>query len=161
MAELIDTIARLGVFYLANGIWVGVLVVAVAAGLLCLFQKAPAASLHRLLWVAVIVIVVTPILFSSSGLQTSPFYANVPGSEQIFEAVKAEVVSENLPRSNAGNFSPLKYQDTWSIFWPAAVWGVWMIMSVMMVVRLVVGYHQAERVIRSARRGGNASASLV
>ena len=46
MGEWIDTIARLSVFYLLNGIWMGLLVAIIVAGLsrLCV----PAFLLHRL-----------------------------------------------------------------------------------------------------------------
>ena len=59
MGEWIDTIARLSVFYLLNGIWMGVLAAMIVAVLsrLCV----PASLLHRLLWVAVIGVVIMPL----------------------------------------------------------------------------------------------------
>ncbi len=94
MTELVDTIARLSVFYWINGIWVGVLVVAVAVGLLRLFRSAPAALLHRMLWVAMITIVVTPILFSDFGTQMPLFGASTSISKiQVHGRASLDVVS--------------------------------------------------------------------
>ncbi len=59
MGEWIDTIARLSVFYLLNGIWMGFLVAMIVAVLSRL--RVSASLLHRLLWVAVIGVVIMPL----------------------------------------------------------------------------------------------------
>ena len=145
MGEWIDTIARLSVFYLLNGIWMGLLVAIIVAVLsrLCV----PASLLHRLLWIAVIGVVIMPLFLVTPGR-----YEAADESDATIlptRVLDTNFVSEALQPQIA---TPVK---TWSIFsWPIIVWILWLAVATAMLGRIAVGYCQMIRLKRSGKWAG-------
>ena len=147
MGEWIDAIARLSVFYLLNGIWMGVLTAIIVAVLsrLCV----PASLLHRLLWVAVIGVVIMPLFLLSPGQDeaANESAATIPPTRVL----DADFSSETL-RPHLQIATPVKTRSVFS--WPIAVWILWLVVATAMLGRIAIGYWQMIRLKRSGKWGG-------
>ena len=148
MGEWIDAIARLSVFYLLNGIWMGVLTAIIVAVLsrLCV----PASLLHRLLWVAVIGVVIMPLFLLSPGQYeaANESDATIPPTRVLdadfsSETLQSQIATPVGTRSISGSFS-----------WPIAVWILWLVVATAMIGRIAIGYWQMIRLKRSGKWGG-------
>ena len=148
MGEWIDTIARLSVFYLLNGIWMGSLAAMIVVVLSRL--RVPASLLHRLLWIAVIGVVIMPLFL----IIPAPYEAadepdaaippnRVLDTNLASEVLQPQVATPVKTRLNHGTFS-----------WPIVVWILWLVVACAMLGRIAVGYCQMMRLKRSGKWAG-------
>ena len=148
MGEWIDAIARLSVFYLLNGIWMGSLAAMIVAVLSRL--RVPASLLHRLLWIAVIGVVIMPLFL----IIPAPYEAAdepdvaIPSNRVLdtnlaSEVLQPQVATPEKTRLNHGTFS-----------WPIVVWILWLVVATAMLGRIAVGYCQMMRLKRSGKWAG-------
>ena len=148
MGEWIDTIARLSVFYLLNGIWMGVLAAMIVAVLSRL--RVPASLLHRLLWVAVIGVVIMPLF-----LVTPASYEAADESDARIPPTR--VLDTNLASeaSQPQIATPVKTRSILSTSsWPIVVWILWLVVACAMLVRIALRYCQMMRLKRSGKWAG-------
>ena len=133
MGEWIDTIARLSVFYLLNGIWMGLLVAIIVAVLSRL--RVPASLLHRLLWVAVIGVVIMPLfLVIPAPYETADEPdATIPPIRVLDTNLASETLQPPLQIA-----TPVKPQSIFS--WPIVVWILWLVVASAMLGRIALGY---------------------
>lgn len=147
MGDWIDTIARLSVFYLLNGIWMGFLAAMIVAVLSRL--RVPASSLYRLLWVAVIGVVIMPLfLVAPAPYETADKSdVTIPPTRVLDTNLASETLQP--PPQIA---TPVKPQSIFS--WPIVVWILWLVVASAMLGRIVVGYCQMIRLKRSGKWAG-------
>ncbi len=147
MGEWIDTIARLSVFYLLNGIWMGVLATMIVAVLSRL--RVPASLLHRLLWIAVIGVVIMPLFL----VTPAPYEtvdkpdATIPPT-RVLDTNFANEILQPHPQIA----TPAKTRSVFS--WPIVVWILWLVVACAMLGRIAVGYCQMIRLKRSGKWAG-------
>ena len=148
MGEWIDTIARLSVFYLLNGIWMGLLVAIIVAVLSRL--RVPASLLHRLLWVAVIGVVIMPLfLITPAPYETAAKSdATIPPTRVLdtnpaSETLQPQIATSVKTRLSLGTFS-----------WPIVVWILWLVVACVMLGRIAARYCQMMRLKRSGKWAG-------
>ena len=148
MGEWMDTIARLSVFYLLNGIWMGFLVAIIVAVLSRLLV--PASLLHRLLWIAVIGVVIMPLF-----LVTPARYEAAEESDATIPPTRVldtNLASEALQPQIATSVKTRLSHGTSS--WPIVVWILWLVVASAMLGRIAVGYCQMMRLKRSGKWAG-------
>ena len=147
MGEWIDTIARLSVFYLLNGIWMGVLAAMIVAVLSRL--RVPASLLHRLLWIAVIGVVIMPLFL----VTPAPYEtvdkpdATIPPTRVLDTNLASEILQPHPQIA-----TPVKTRSVFS--WPIVVWVLWLVVACAMLGRIAVGYCQMIRLKRSGKWAG-------
>lgn len=148
MGEWIDTIARLSVFYLLNGIWMGVLAAIIVAVLSRL--RVPASLLHRLLWVAVIGVMIMPLFL----ITPAPYQVADESDATILptRVLDTNVTSGTLQPQIATPVKPRSSLGTLS--WPIVVWILWLVVAGAMLGRIALGYCQMIRLKRSGKWAG-------
>ena len=137
LLEVFDTFARLAVFYLLNGVWVGCVVLFLCLGLLRVLRHALPAIQHRIIWVAVVAIVIVPLFLSVGGRASFDRHGNVMiNSHMVAISLDTQAVSPDQIENDKQ--TELRQVGSFAS-WPLYVAGAWGVVCVVLVGRLIGG----------------------
>lgn len=149
MIEMFDIFARLSVFYLFNGAWVGCVVAVLVLGLLRIFRQAPAVMHYRIIWFGLVAILVVPFFLGSLGPEPALEVRGVRSYEGT--VVVADQVVLETEQVGAQVFSVQSNPRDAFVSWPLYVVGLWLIVSGVLLVRLISAAVHLHFVVRSGR----------
>lgn len=147
-AGMIDAFARLIVFYVLNGVWVGAVVVVLLWGLLRFLRHIPATLHYQMVWLGLVGTLIVPFFLSSGPLS----WVQTVGVQGVGVGAGSGVAKEMVGAESEvleGAGVPLVAFDDVS-HWPLYVAGVWFLVMCVFVGRLIGGAVYLRYLVRTS-----------